>query len=205
MKSQMLIPVEHRQQLTKYLADRHFDIGHGYRTARYAACFGLALGLASLQMAQLCNAALLHDFGKLQLPHKLLSKKGALTTTERNTVDTHTHLGAMLLSEIDSSYFHTASIVALTHHERWDGSGYPDGISGHSIPLFSRITTISDVFDALTTARSYKHAWSISGAIRFIDKGSEKLFDPGLVALFHSALPNILLIYRQRMIERINH
>ncbi|MES9897971.1 MAG: HD domain-containing phosphohydrolase [Sedimenticola sp.] len=200
MKSQMLIPVEHRQQLTIYLADRHFDTGHGYRTARYAACIGLALGLASLQMAQLCNAALFHDFGKLRLPRKLLSKRGALTTTERNTVGTHTHLGAMLLSEIDNNYSHTASIVALTHHEKWDGSGYPDGISGSSIPLFSRITAIADVFDALTTARSYKQAWSISRAVRFIDKGSEKLFDPGLVALFHSALPNILLIYRQRVL-----
>jgi putative two-component system response regulator len=123
-----------------------------------------------------------------------LLKPGPLTPEEWEIMKTHTTIGANILAKSSSKMLQLAEQIALTHHERWDGTGYPNGLSGTEIPLAGRITSICDVFDALTSERPYKKAWSVSDALAEIERGKGSQFDPELVDHFLSILPQIFVV-----------
>jgi putative two-component system response regulator len=137
-------------------------------------------------------AAPLHDIGKIAIPDSLLLKAGRFTRDEHHKMQAHTSIGADMLGGTSSGLLALARDIALTHHERWDGSGYPAGLSGDAIPLAGRIVALADVFDALTHARPYKSAWTVSDAVEEIQRGGGAQFDPELVDAFseldHDAL-----------------
>lgn len=133
-------------------------------------------------------AAPLHDIGKRGLPRHILRKPGKLTSAEFEKMKTHTLLGGQLLNRSQAAVSQMARQIALSHHERWDGSGYPEGLAGDAIPLAARITAIADVFDALTHARPYKQVWPVQKAIDLIQRESGRLFDPHIVPAFLSIL-----------------
>jgi HD-GYP domain-containing protein (c-di-GMP phosphodiesterase class II) len=126
----------------------------------------------------------LHDVGKIGVPDEILHKPGRLTDEEMAVMRRHVAEGALLLADSDSGLLRTAEVVARTHHERWDGSGYPAGLRGEEIPLAGRICAICDVFDALRSRRPYKDAWTLDEAIAEIERQRGRHFDPALVDLF---------------------
>ncbi len=145
---------------------------------------GVAAGMSAEDAETLRHAAALHDVGKIAVPDHILLKSGKLDAEEWVTMQRHTVVGAKLLAGSSSPLVQMAEIIARTHHERWDGSGYPEGLSGPEIPLVGRICAIADVFDALTSERPYKRAWSIDEARAEIARQSGAQFDPQLVELF---------------------
>jgi len=126
----------------------------------------------------------LHDVGKLAIPDSILLKAGKLTPEEFEVMKTHAALGSRLLSSGSSPVLQMAAVIAATHHERWDGGGYPNGLSGETVPLVGRIVAVADVFDALTHDRPYKRAWSVQDAIAEIGRGAGGQFDPRVVTAF---------------------
>lgn len=157
---------------------------HTERVGVTAAEIAARLGLDAEQVRQVREAAPLHDVGKLAIPDPILLKPGKLTAEEYEVMKTHAELGARLLSGSSSRELRMAAIIAGCHHERWDGSGYPAGLSGEEIPLVGRIVAVADVFDALTHDRPYKRAWPEERAIAEIRRGAGSQFDPGVVAAF---------------------
>ena len=157
---------------------------HTQRVARTAEQLGRALALGEADLALLHQAAPLHDVGKIGIPDAILLKPGKLTADERATVERHTLIGADILSESASPVLQLAERIALSHHERWDGSGYPFGLRGEDIPLAGRIVAIADVFDALTHDRPYKSAWPVQEAIDHIRSQRGSHFDPRVVDAF---------------------
>jgi putative two-component system response regulator len=137
-------------------------------------------------------AAPLHDIGKIAIPDSLLLKAGRFTRHEHEEMQRHTSIGADMLGGTSSGLLALARDIALTHHERWDGSGYPNGLAGEEIPLSGRIVALADVFDALTHSRPYKAAWPVKQAVEEIQRGGGEQFDPELVDAFseldHEAL-----------------
>lgn len=156
---------------------------HGDRMATVAVALAERLGLRADLLERLRFAAPLHDIGKTVLPQEVLLKPGPLTAEETALVRSHVHEGYRLLSG-GGQRLRTARAVALTHHERWDGTGYPRGLRGKEIPLAGRIVAVADVFDALVSERPYKPAWTIDAAITEIARGSGSQFDPKIVAAF---------------------
>jgi putative two-component system response regulator len=152
---------------------------------------GISFGMTGQEADLLSFAAGMHDLGKTEVPVSLLLKPGKLDRDEWDVMKTHTTLGAEIIGDGRSEPFKTARIVALTHHERWDGRGYPNGLRGEQIPLHARIVAISDVFDALTSVRPYKKAWSEQEAAEEIRRGSGSHFDPSLVSVFFEVFPEI--------------
>jgi putative two-component system response regulator len=140
---------------------------------------------------RLLHAALMHDIGKIGIADSVLLKPGKLTPDEFAIMQRHTSIGADILAGGKSEVLRLAATVALTHHEKWDGSGYPKGLAGEQIPLVGRIVAICDVFDALTSARPYKTAWSEEDALEFIRQQAGKHFDPELVLAFLRIMPEI--------------
>jgi putative two-component system response regulator len=130
------------------------------------------------------QASALHDIGKIGIPDRVLLKPARLDADEWAVMQTHTTIGSQLLAGSRSDLVRMAERIALTHHERWDGSGYPNGLSGDGIPLESRICTICDVFDALVSERPYKAAWPVADALAEIESMSGTAFEPRLVDLF---------------------
>jgi putative two-component system response regulator len=151
-------------------------------------------GLPAQECELILNASPMHDIGKLGIPDSILLKPGRLTHEEFTVMKTHTTIGARLLENARSPITETARIIALTHHEKWDGNGYPHGLAGENIPLVGRIVAITDVFDALTSERPYKSAWPIEKAIEEIKRSAGTHFDPELVEYFIKALPEMLEI-----------
>ena len=139
----------------------------------------------------------MHDVGKIGIPDAILQKPGKLTDEEWVVMRQHPEIGAAIMGEHPSGVLQLAREVALGHHEKWDGSGYPAGLAGEAIPLSARIIAIADVFDALTSVRPYKKAWPPEQAMAHITEQAGKHFDPALVVLFLPLLPELLLI-RQR-------
>lgn len=166
---------------------------HLLRMARYAVAIGEVVGLTSEELEHLLVCAPMHDVGKIGIPDSILLKAGSLEASEMEIMKSHTSNGERLLDG-ESSLMRAAREIAVGHHERWDGLGYPHGLAGDSIPLFARICAVADVFDALTTVRPYKPSWSINDAANWIRQQSGTLFDPQLVAAFDIALPKIMLI-----------
>jgi len=167
---------------------------HVIRMSHYSRVLGLAAGMNDEEADMLLNAAPMHDIGKIGIEDKIILKPGKLDAEEWAIMQTHCQIGAEIIGDDASELLKMAKIVAMTHHERWDGSGYPKGLKEEEIPRVGRIIAIADVFDALTSKRSYKQAWSVDDAIEQIKKDAGKHFDPYLVSLFIEALPEILSI-----------
>lgn len=167
---------------------------HILRMSHYSKVMALAYGLTENAADNLLHAAPMHDIGKIGIPDSIMLKPGKLTDEEFIIMKTHPEIGAEILGDSDSDLIALAKTVSLTHHEKWDGSGYPKGLKGENIPLEGRIVAIADVFDALTSKRPYKDAWPVQEAVDFIHEQSGKHFDPSLVALFKGCLPAILEI-----------
>lgn len=154
---------------------------HTRRVSYYATAIALELHLPTPEIALLYQAARLHDIGKIGVPDAILLKKGTLTSEEWDKVKTHTLVGDHILSGGRSALLQMAREIAVSHHECWDGSGYPHGLSGESIPLVGRIVGVADVFDALTHRRPYKAAWPLKESIQEIERLSGSRFDPQVV------------------------
>jgi putative two-component system response regulator len=133
----------------------------------------------------------MHDIGKIGIADSILLKPGPLTDDEWAVMRSHTTIGAELLSGSDSEVMQMAQVIALSHHEKWDGSGYPNGLKEEAIPLLGRICCIADVFDALTSERPYKKAWTVEDAAEEIKNSSGSHFDPHLAEVFSSIMPEV--------------
>jgi putative two-component system response regulator len=165
---------------------------HTRRVGELSARVGTVLGMSASEVAMLRQAAPLHDVGKIGIPDEILLKPGRLTLEEFAIMRTHTTIGAALLARSGSSLLQMAEQIALTHHERWDGSGYPRALAGDMIPLPGRIVAVVDVFDALTSTRSYKAAWSLADARAELVRQRGVQFDPAVVDTFLAVLNEIL-------------
>jgi putative two-component system response regulator len=157
---------------------------HTLRVGEASALLATALGLPNEQVRQLRLAAPLHDIGKIGISDTVLLKPAKLTPEEFEHVKTHTLIGGRILAASPVPVLQLGREIALTHHERWDGSGYPHGLNGERIPLSGRIVTVADVFDALTHDRPYKHAWPVEQAVAEITAQREHQFDPDVVDAF---------------------
>ncbi|CAK0745680.1 putative two-component system response regulator [Gammaproteobacteria bacterium] len=177
---------------------------HIVRMSYYAAKIAATIGLPEEDQKILLQTAPMHDVGKIGIPDSILLKEGMLTEEEFSLVKTHTTIGARILAG-STPMLSAARIIALSHHEKWDGSGYPNGLAGHDIPLFGRICAIADVFDALTTERPYKQAWSVDKAVELIQSQAARHFDPQLVDAFLVCLPDILSIKETYQDRRGRH
>ncbi|EXJ16166.1 response regulator [Imhoffiella purpurea] len=174
---------------------------HVIRMSLYSKILGRSVGMSDHQAELLLNAAPMHDIGKIGIPDSILQKPGKLTSAEWEIMRTHCRIGADILGETGGSeLLEMARVVALTHHEKWDGSGYPQGLAGEAIPRVGRIVAIADVFDALTSVRPYKRAWTVEESIEQLRRDSGTHFDPTLVPRFLDLLPEILSI-RDRYAE----
>ena len=155
---------------------------HITRMSRVSAHLGKAIGLTPGECETILHAAPMHDIGKVGVPDSILHKAGPLDASELERMRLHTTVGAEILSGSRSPIVQMAETIAMTHHERWDGSGYPRGLQGTEIPLVGRICAVGDVFDALISARPYKRAWSIDEALQELERQAGVLLDPDLVA-----------------------
>jgi putative two-component system response regulator len=170
---------------------------HVLRMAHYAVAVARQLGWNAADLDRLFHAALMHDIGKLALPDSILQKAGPLNAEEWAIVKRHPLVGARILSGSDSEIIQLAEIVALTHHEKWDGSGYPRGLKGEDIPLVGRIVAICDVFDALTVRRPYKLAFPLDEAYAILRQSSGSHFDPAVVHAFFAAESEVLRAHHE--------
>ena len=184
-------------RLAQASAFRDGDTGaHIKRLSQYCAVLGSSCGLSKNANTVLFHAVPMHDVGKLGIADSILQKQGPLAHDEFEIIKTHCQVGADLLSEGRSSLLRVAHTIALTHHERWDGSGYPQGLADRQIPLASRITSICDVFDALTSERPYKKAWSFEASVDEVWRMRKTYFDPKIVDLFLRNIPQIKKVYQ---------
>jgi putative two-component system response regulator len=166
----------------EYRDDATFQ--HTERVGVLAAEIAARLGLRPEQIGRIREAAGLHDIGKIAIPDCILLKRGNLSADEQKLMKAHAGLGARLLAQSSSPVLQMAAVIAATHHEWWNGSGYPSGLAGERIPLVGRVVAVADVFDALTHARPYKPAWPVSQAIARIQRASGSQFDPRVVSAF---------------------
>jgi PAS domain S-box-containing protein/putative nucleotidyltransferase with HDIG domain len=171
--------------VVEYRDDQTFQ--HTERVGMLAAEIASRLGLRAEQIARLREAAALHDIGKIAIPDRVLLKPGRLDTQQQTVMETHAALGAQLLSRSSSPVLQMASVIAATHHEWWNGSGYPSGLAGERIPLVGRIVAVADVFDALTHERPYMPAWPVNQAIARVRRAAGSQFDPRVVDAFLAA------------------
>ncbi len=167
---------------------------HLERIKGYVQVLGRGLGLTQNEYQLISTACQLHDIGKAGLPEGLLLKEGQYSEADLNRIKSHTTVGAEILKNSNSALLQAAETIALNHHERWDGSGYPNGLIGEQIPLSARLCALADVFDALTTPRTYKKEISVDDALRLIVGASESLFDPQIVQVFQDEFQNILKV-----------
>lgn len=174
---------------------------HVIRMSHFSKVLALAASFSEAAAEELLNAAPMHDIGKIGIPDAVLRKPGKLDEQEWAVMRQHVEIGARIIGEHASGLLRTAQRIALTHHEKWDGSGYPNGLSGEEIPLEGRIVAIADVFDALTSVRPYKAAWTVEAAVGLLREESGRHFDPQLVELFIQQLPAILVI-KERWAEQ---
>ena len=155
---------------------------HVHRIQRLTRKICIGLKMSSEESEQISFFSIMHDVGKIHIPDRILRKPGPLTGEEWEVMQTHCIAGEKILG--DKPFYKTAREIARNHHERWDGTGYPDGLKGKSIPLAARIVTIADVFDALTHERPYKPAWTVQEAIDEMKRLSGKVFDPKILSIF---------------------
>ncbi len=176
------------------------DYEHATRVGALARRIAEALGLGSQFAALIRETAALHDVGKIVIPDSILRKPGPLTPEEVAVMRTHTTVGAEMFGTVTASEtIAMAATIARSHHERWDGTGYPDGLAGEEIPIAARIVAVADVYDALVTNRPYRAALSETEAVNEIDAGTGSQFDPRVVEAFHrwrEVAPATEAIYR---------
>ena len=170
------------ERLAKALELHDGETGrHVNRMAAIAAYLGERMGLERDRVLLLRTAAPMHDVGKVATPDGILQKQGPLTAEEREVMERHATVGYEILADSESELLQLAATIALTHHERWDGGGYPRGIAGEEIPIEGRITAVADVFDALLSDRCYRSALSVDDAIEVMIEGRGTHFDPKVV------------------------
>ena len=176
---------------------------HVIRMSRLSARLAKEIGLNYEECQLMLQASPMHDVGKIGIPDEILLKPGKLNEKEWEIMKKHPEIGAEILSGGHSAVMQMAETIALTHQERWDGSGYPHGLKGEKIPLAGRIVAICDVFDALTSKRYYKEAFSIEKSMQIIEQGSGKDFEPALVETFKRVLPEIIRIVKELPDEEV--
>ena len=164
---------------------------HVKRVSRYCGVIGRAFGL---HLASLELASVLHDVGKARIPDSILLKPGPLTADERLAIETHADIGYEMLRDSGSSVLDLAAVIARTHHEKFDGSGYPRRLKGTDIPIEGRIAAVADVFDALTCDRAYRQAWSLESTIAWMSRERGQHFDPAVLDALLSSMDEILAI-----------
>lgn len=164
------------------------------RMSHYAAMLGRAIGLDEETADTLFHASPLHDIGKIGIPETILRKPGPLTDEEWRAMKEHTTIGALIIGKHEDPLLEMARVIAWTHHEKWDGSGYPQNLEGEDIPLSGRIVALADVFDSLTSVRPYKGAWKTDEAFDLIRKAAGTHFEPGLAKAFIALDRDILAI-----------
>ena len=172
---------------------------HVVRMSHYARILALGLGWSPVQAEELLNAAPMHDIGKIGIADAILLKPGPLTPEEWASMKRHPIIGGEIIGDHPSSVLRMARRIAESHHEKWDGSGYPYGLAGEAIPIEARIVAIADVFDALTTARPYKKAWPVEEAVERLRLDAGTHFDPSLLPVFLARLPEVLAVRAQHM------
>ena len=167
---------------------------HIVRIGRFCALIADKLGLPEKEVGNIGIAAPMHDIGKIGIPDQILLKPGKLSMEEFKTMKTHTTIGARILSKSRSDIIRCAQQIAVSHHEWWDGSGYPQGLSGMRIPMTGRIVAIADTFDALTSRRPYKDPYPLEPALEMMVKERETHFDPDIFDLFMGNIDEILTL-----------
>ena len=182
-------------RLSKTAEFKDEDTGaHIQRMSHYSAAIARKLGLSNSVAEHILYAAPLHDIGKVGIPDRILLKPGKLDPEEWEIMKRHTIIGARILEGDSSGILKLGEVIALNHHERWDGTGYPNGIAGKKIPLAARIVSIADVFDALLSPRPYKEAFSLDKSLGIIKGMQGKNFDPAVVGAFLEILDELLEI-----------
>jgi len=171
---------------------------HIARVSNYSLLISKALGQDDNIQDLLYYAAPLHDIGKMGIPDSIILKPGKLTDKEFELIKTHTTIGSAILENPSSKYLKAGAVIAKSHHEKFDGSGYPYGLKGEEIPILGRIVAVADVFDALTTERPYKKAWTIEKTQEYMMSKKGIHFDPELVNLFFKNLPEIIKIQNKQ-------
>ncbi|MBC8385588.1 MAG: HD domain-containing protein [Candidatus Cloacimonetes bacterium] len=167
---------------------------HVVRISKYSAFIAEKLGLSQEEIEKILYSSPMHDIGKIGIPDRILMKNGKLTESEYDFMKSHTQIGSKILSQSNSGILRYAQQIALYHHEKWNGKGYPDGLSKHEIPLAARIVGLVDVFDTLTSKRPYKDPYPIEIAVDFITKEKGEHFDPELVDILVKYLDDFIKI-----------
>jgi two-component system, response regulator RpfG len=170
---------------------------HVIRIAKYCRLLAESLGLSASECDAIELASPMHDIGKIGIPDHILLKPGKLTPSEAAVMRGHSRLGYEILCDSQSSYIQLGATIALYHHEKFDGSGYPEGLRGEAIPLPARIVAVADVFDALTSFRPYKAPWSVKAATAYIGRLSGSHLDPKCVEAFFALLSEIVGVREQ--------
>ncbi|MBF0455348.1 MAG: response regulator [Magnetococcales bacterium] len=170
---------------------------HVMRMSRFAYLLALKSGLSEPEAVALMHAAPLHDVGKIGIPDHILLKPGKLTAEEFELIKGHAKMGYDIIGKQSADILNMGALIAYTHHEKWNGSGYPRGLKGEEIPLAGRLCAVSDVFDALTSVRPYKKGWSVEDALALISREAGAHFDPRLAKLFIGLRPEIVEIMEQ--------
>jgi len=170
---------------------------HIARVAHYSKLLAKYYGLDNEEQEKIFYGSPLHDIGKVGIRDEILLKPGKLDEEEFEYMKTHVVIGHNILKETENPFLQVGGIIALTHHEKYDGSGYPNALKADDIHIYGRITAIADVFDALTSKRPYKKAWSFDDAISFLQEQSSKHFDPALVTIFMEHIDEVYDIYKR--------
>ena len=170
---------------------------HTLRVGEYCSAIAHGMGLSAADCEAIKTAAMLHDIGKIGIPDFVMVKAGDLSAEERQLIQAHTLMGSDILADSDIPLIRMAQKIAASHHEKWDGSGYPYGLGGEEIPIEGRIAALADVFDALTSRRRYKDAWSFDQSVKEIVDLSGAHFDPAVVEAFQKVLPQIRTTYEK--------
>jgi len=170
---------------------------HVARVAHYSKLLAIAYGLDEYEQDLLFYASPFHDIGKVGIEDKILLKPGKLDDEEFATMKTHAQIGYDILKDSSSKYLKAGAIVAIAHHEKYDGSGYPNNIAGEDIHIYGRIVAIADVFDALTSSRPYKKAWNFEDALALLKQEKEKHFDPKVIDLFVENIDEVKEIFEK--------
>jgi two-component system, response regulator RpfG len=187
-------------RLAKAIEFRDYGTGaHLMRMSRFAGLIAEGLDLPEDEVRMLELAAPLHDIGKIGIPDNILLKRGRLTDLEMAVMRTHPQIGFEILRDSQSRFVQLGATIALRHHERWDGGGYPDGLQGEEIPLSARVVALADVFDALISERPYKPAWSHEDAVAYVREQAGQHFDPACVAALFRDMAQVQLIEQTQL------
>ena len=177
---------------------------HIKRVSRYSAAIARKMGMDENTVETILYAAPMHDLGKIGIPDQILMKRGKLDPAEWKIIKFHTVTGAKILHGADAEFIKLGEVIALSHHEKWDGSGYPNGEKGQQIPIAGRIVAIADVFDALTSKRPYKEAFPIEVSLAIVKQGSGTHFDPEVADAFFGIQDEIINIKKQHSEDNRN-